>query len=257
MCFFSRQVNLGRLSDEMLLNIFRYYLEASPRFWPRLVHVCHKWRRIVFASQRALRLRLFCTHGTPVLKSLDYWPALPIVVEYGGSPALDPPAPEDEDNILAALKRSDRVISIHLTITMSLLAKLSSIKEPFSELEDLVLLYEDCMELVLPSAFRWGLRLRRLHSTGISFPSPLQQLSSSRELVDIQLHNTVGIAYLSPEAFASALSGMTQLQSLSLQLCSFDHGLYSDNVMMPPLFLGTYYSPCSDPPQVSWGRRVL
>ena len=171
-----------------------------------------------------------------MLKTLDYWPALPIVVEYGGSPALDPPAPEDEDNILAALKRSDCVISIHLTITMSLLAKLSSIKEPFSELEDLVLLYEDCMELELPSAFRWGLRLRKLHSTGISFPSPLQQLSSSRDVVDIQLHNTVGVTYLSPEAFANALSGMTQLQSLSLQLYSSYPGQYRDN-NIPPLSL--------------------
>jgi hypothetical protein len=70
----------------------------------RLVHICRKWRRIVFfASQRALRLRLFCTHGTPVLTTLDWWPALPIVVEYGGSPTLDPPAPEDEDNIVVAL----------------------------------------------------------------------------------------------------------------------------------------------------------
>jgi hypothetical protein len=31
-----------------------------------------------------LRLRLFCTHGTPVLKTLDCWPTLPIVVQYGG-----------------------------------------------------------------------------------------------------------------------------------------------------------------------------
>ena len=38
-------------------------------------------------------------------------------MEYGGSPALDPPAPEDEDNIMAAIKQSDRVSHISLTVT--------------------------------------------------------------------------------------------------------------------------------------------
>ena len=118
----------------MLLNIFHYFLNASPQLWPRLVHICPKWRHIVFAnaSQQALYLRLFYTHGKSVLKTLDCWPALPIVLEYGGSPTLDPPAPEDEDNIVAALKQYDRVSSIHLTISASLLEKLLLLKEPFS-----------------------------------------------------------------------------------------------------------------------------
>ena len=87
------------------------------------MHTCRKWRRIALASQGALRLRLFFTHGTPVQKTLHLWPALPIVVEYGGLPTLDPPVLEDEDNIIAALKHSDRVISISLTVTRSLMAK--------------------------------------------------------------------------------------------------------------------------------------
>ncbi|KAH9043476.1 hypothetical protein EDB83DRAFT_2553967, partial [Lactarius deliciosus] len=104
----SGRVTIGELSDNVLLNIFRYYLDVFPQHWPRLVHICRRWRRIVFASQQALHLRIICTHGTPVLKTLDCWPAIPIVVKYGGSVDLDPPAPEDEDNILAALKQSDR-----------------------------------------------------------------------------------------------------------------------------------------------------
>jgi hypothetical protein len=203
------------LSDELLLDVFHYYLGASPRFWSRLVHICRKWRRIVFASQQALGLRLFCTHGTPVVKTLDCWSALPIVVEYGGFPALYPPAPEDEDNILVALKRSDRVSSIHLTVTASLLEKLSPIEEPFSKLEDLVLLYQGSMMPRLSRTFRWDPSLRGLHSTRIGFPGPLQRLSSM-DLVDIQLHNMVKAAYLSPDALVNTLSQMTQLRSLSL-----------------------------------------
>ena len=44
-------------------------------------------------------------------------------MEYGGPPGLGPPATEDEDNIVAALKHSDRVRTIGLTITGSLLQK--------------------------------------------------------------------------------------------------------------------------------------
>ncbi|KAI9436675.1 hypothetical protein H4582DRAFT_2099729, partial [Lactarius indigo] len=53
----SRNVTIGKLSDEVLLEIFRYYLDASPRFWPRLVHICRKWRHVVLTFQRGLHLR--------------------------------------------------------------------------------------------------------------------------------------------------------------------------------------------------------
>ncbi|KAH9172680.1 hypothetical protein EDB89DRAFT_879338 [Lactarius sanguifluus] len=214
---FPRRITIGDLSDNDLLKIFHYYLDVSPQHWPRLVHICRRWRRIVFASQQALHLRIFCTHGTPVLKTLDCWPAKPIVVRYGGSLDLDPPAPEDENNILAALKQSDRVSSISLTITNSLLEKLSAIEKPFSELEDLILLSQDSVQLTLPSAFMCGPRLRCIHSTGIAIPTFLY---SSRNLVDLQLHEVLDPLQFSPEALSNALSGMAQLRSLSLQFRS-------------------------------------
>ncbi len=112
-----------------------------------------------------------------------------------------PPAPEDEDNIMVALEQSDHVYSIHLTISSSLLKKLSTISEPFLELEDLLLLshLEDNVELTLPSAFWWGHRLRTLHSTRIAFPSLPQLLLPSQDLVDLQLHEIPGVGYFSPE----------------------------------------------------------
>ena len=61
-------------------------------------------------------------------------------MNYGGSPMFDLPAPEDEENIIATLKQSDRVCSIILTIANSPLENLSTISEPSSELEELVLL---------------------------------------------------------------------------------------------------------------------
>ena len=148
-------------------------------------------------------------------KNLDCWPALPIVVEYGGSPALYPPTLVDEDNILAALRQSDRVSSLHLTVTASLLEKLSPIEEPFSKIEDLVLLYQDPMKLRPSRPFGWDPGLRSLHSTKVGFPGPLQQLSSM-DLVDIQFHNMVKAAYLLPETLVITLSQMSRLRSLSL-----------------------------------------
>jgi hypothetical protein len=153
-----------------------------------------------------------------VLKALDLWPALPIALEYGGSPELNPPAPEDEENILAALNRSDRVSSIHLTLTKLLLEKLSAIEGQLSELEDLVLLSRNGRQLILPRTLLWAPRLRRLHSTRVAFSAPLQLLSSSRDLVDIQLHDISDDGCLSPMALADAFARMAQLRSLSLRV---------------------------------------
>ena len=183
--------------------------------------VCRRWRQIAFASPLGLKLRLHCTHGTPVLKSLDCWPALPIIVKYGGVPNLNPPAPGDDDNIIAALKQSGRVSSISLTVTSSLLEKLSAISEPFSELEELVLLSQENMQQTFPSTFLWGPRLRTVHSTGIAFPSLPLLLLPCQDLVDLQLHEIPSAGYFSPEAFTNALSGTPQLRSLTLHLLSF------------------------------------
>ena len=215
---------LGDLSSDVLLNIFLHCLDDSPQFWATLVHVCQVWRQIVFASPRTLHLRLICKHGTPVLKTLGCWPPLPITIRYGGSPALEPPSYEDEENVLTALEQSDRVSSISLTITSSLLAKFQffflGVPLDFSDLEDLVLLSQHPSGLALPSTFKWGSRLRRLHSTGIALPALPQLLLPSLDLVDLQLHEVPGVGYFSPEAFAIALSGMTQLQTLSLHFLS-------------------------------------
>ena len=180
------------------------------------MHICRKWRRIVLASQQALHLRLFCTRGMPVLKNLDFCPSLPIVVKYGGSPADDPPTLSDENNIMAALKESGRVTSVTLTVTSSLLQKLYAIERPFSELEELVLLSRECVPLTLPSVFRSAPRLCCLRSTRVAFklPSLLQLLYSSRNLVDLQLHEVLNPSDI--EVLTYALPGMAQLRSLSL-----------------------------------------
>ena len=137
-------------------------------------------------------------------------------MEYGGYPELNPPAPEDEDNIIAALRQSDRVRSISLTITSRLSEKLCAIWLPLSKLEDLALLSQESVPLTqtLTSVFQCGARLRRLHLTWVTFPALLQLLHSSRGLVDLQLHEVLFLRFCL--AHILPFSGMTQLQSLSL-----------------------------------------
>ena len=231
--YFRRDVTtIAKLPNEVLLSVFAFYLDTSPRSWHRLVHVCRRWRHVIFASPRGLRLRLYCTYGAPVSEALDLWPALPIVLQYGGSPTLHPPSPGDEDNIVAALKYFDRVRSISLTVTGSLLERLGTIEEPFSELEDLVLLSQDRHGQMLPGAFRWGPHLRSLHTTGIAFRSLPQLLSVSQNLIDVQIHEIPSFGYFPPEAFADALAVMPQLQSLSLHFTSLPSR--RDHIGVPP-----------------------
>ena len=214
----SQPVMVEKLSDDVLLNIFRHFLHASPQFWHTLTHICQKWRRIIFESPLGLRLQLHCTYGTPVSKALGYWPSFPLVVDYGA--IHRPPTPEDEDNIMAALERADRVRFISFTVSRSLLKKLATISKPFLELEDLVLLSNDNSQFTLPSTFWWGHRLRTLHSTRVAFTSLPQLLLPSQNLVDIRLDEIPNVGYFSPEEFANALCGMTQLQTLSLHFLS-------------------------------------
>jgi hypothetical protein len=67
------------LPDDVLLGVFDIYVITNPSFhgkmgieaWQSLVHVCQRWRSLVFLSPRRLNLRLFCTPKTPARDTLD------------------------------------------------------------------------------------------------------------------------------------------------------------------------------------------
>ena len=106
-------IQIDVLPDDVLLGIFDFYedtvgpsCEPKTRIeaWQTLVHVCRRWRNLIFGSPRRLNLRLFCTPKTPARDRLDIWPALPLVVSgfmtsFSGT-----------DNIFAALGQSNRVL---------------------------------------------------------------------------------------------------------------------------------------------------
>src|SRR5258707_15876333 len=84
------RVTIDVLPDVALLEIFDCYVNQVPEAddnslgieaWHTLVHVCQRWRTVVFGSPRRLDLRLFCTDKTPVREMLAVWPPLTIVVQ--------------------------------------------------------------------------------------------------------------------------------------------------------------------------------
>src|SRR5258708_28187937 len=69
------RVTIDVLPDVALLEIFDYYVNQVSeegdyslgiQAWHTLVHVCQKWRSVVFGSPLRLDLRLSCTQNTPV-----------------------------------------------------------------------------------------------------------------------------------------------------------------------------------------------
>ena len=215
------------LPEDVLLEIFDFYKLASTTLswgWDKLAHVCQRWRCIVFSSQCRLGLRVLCTHDTPVKKTLDCWPTLPIVVRYEGNAKRPPtPPPDDVDSIVTVLQHRDRVCEIDLILRGSLSEEVSKImQEPFPLLERLALRSCDDEVLILPGAVLGGSapRLSVLHLDGVSFSELPRLLSSASDLVDLQLQRIPNTGYFSPEALVTGLSATSQLKSLRLDFTS-------------------------------------
>src|SRR5260221_6125018 len=113
-------VTINVLSDDDLREVFHRYHVNNDRlltwrcqcgirwkpWWQSLVHVCQRWRRIIFASPNYLDLKLLCDNNTPARDSLDIWPPLPIVISY------KPHYMNGDQNVIAALEHQDRIIKI-------------------------------------------------------------------------------------------------------------------------------------------------
>ena len=80
--------------------------------WHRLIHVCRRWRSLVFSSPIFLNLKLVCGPWTRVELTSTIWPPLPITIRN----MVDWPMPGDYD-FDAAIVHPNRVreIDLHLT----------------------------------------------------------------------------------------------------------------------------------------------
>ncbi|KAI0253439.1 hypothetical protein BJV78DRAFT_210097 [Lactifluus subvellereus] len=217
------------LPDNVLLEIFDFYRAASveswdsPWKWDTLVHVCRRWRHVVFSSPRRLDLQLLCTHGTPVRRTLDRWPSLPIVIKYWSNLKFRPPAPEDEDNIIAALEHPDRVRWIQLAVTTSLFGKMVALMQiPFPALTFLSLWFDGEVAPPLPSSFLDGSapHLQDFSLIGIPFLALPNTLLSASDLGSLQLLEIPSAGYVSPEVIVTCLSALANLEMLCVEFRS-------------------------------------
>lgn len=210
------------LPEDALLEIFDWHLDDRDFYnmegWQTLVHVCRKWRNVVFASPHRLNLQLFCTGKKPVRKILDVWPPLPIVIS-GYYRKIT-----GEDNIMAALGHNDRVRRIHLQEVSSSLWEgfLAATQEPFPALTDVELHTSAKEPATVPDSFLGGSgpNLRYLQLSCVPFPGVTKLLPSATNLVTLHLLRIPHSGYVSPEAMVTALSALTSLKKYCLQFKS-------------------------------------
>lgn len=228
------KVTFGTLPDDILLQLFDFCRVGhnplgSPFHpileWHRLVHVCQRWRQIMFSSPRRLDLYLLCTCGTPVRRDLGLWPGFPILVDYVNYPNYSCKilSPADEDNIIAALGHTDRVRCLKLPVTSLLLGKVAAVaQEPLPILTQLWLSSNDENMSALPGTFLGPSApcLQEIHLEGIPFPTLPALLSSATDLVVLYLHRIPHSGYIPPEVMVASLAALASLSDLSLEFQS-------------------------------------
>ena len=212
------------LPDDALLVIFDFCAhqlggwKEDIEAWQILVHVCRRWRILVFASPRRLNLRLICAANTPARDALDVWPNLPLIIQ------CDLIRIGHIDNIVAVLERNNRVCQISLPeVSSSELEKVSAAMQvPFPELTRLILSSKEKPVAVLPDSFLGGSgpRLQYISFYGIPFPGLPKLLLSATHLADLRLFNIPHSGYIPPEEMVTILSTLLSLGHLLLQFQS-------------------------------------
>ena len=221
--------SIDTLPDDVLLELFKLYLYYDEyddmdgfkreKAWRALVHVCRRWRCVVFGSPRHLDLRLVCMTRRPVRDMLDVWPALPLKI-------VDDDLPIGSvDNIIAALDCTDRVREIFVDdsywSSSDLEIFLASMQRPFPELTYLWLSSAKTVAVV-PDSLLGGSapRLEGLELEGIPYPGLPKLLLSTTHLVNLRLDHIPHSGYFSPDAMVTTLSTLTSLESLWLKFHS-------------------------------------
>ena len=150
----------GLMTRDVLLEIFDFCSLDVDQWlyaWQTLVHVCRRWRHVVFGSPRRLNLQLVCSTETPARGMLDVLPPLPLLIYANESET------SGVENVVAALERSNRVREISISISRSRSEELwKAMEEPHPELTFLKLEWnnEDEPVSILPDSFLGGFRFR-------------------------------------------------------------------------------------------------
>ena len=213
------------LPDDVLLSIFKFHVHSdlasqSETAWQSLVHVCRRWRSLVFGSPGHLDLRLVCTTRTPVRDALDIWPSLPLVIVCEGRLG------ENVDNIIAGLECTDRVRGALFRVARNsdLEMILAAMQQPLPKLRSLRIELNDKIGTAafVPDSILGGSapRLEFLALKNVLYPGLLKLLFFTTHLVDLHLNGIPHSGYIPPDTMVTTLSMLTSLSALSLKFAS-------------------------------------
>ena len=236
--------SIAILDDDCLLNIFRLYcpdflygIESDAgrvvegwkghrdrvRWWYKLVHVCRRWRHLVFGSASYLGLCLLCTHGTPVADMLAHSPPLPLVIDHDfcGSTAGD----AKQLMILIDPQHRDRMRGIRLSNALP--EKLIvAVDDEFPMLEYLSIVPRSGLNftrntgcLVLPRTFQ-APRLRHLILSNFARPIGSPPHLGATNLVTLSLLNIPFGIHFGLDTLLEWVSLLPRLETLWIEFCS-------------------------------------
>ena len=240
-----RQVTIETLPDDVLLKIFRSFIDAmefhesASDEWHSLVHVCRRWRYLAYTSPRHLNLQLLCKlPRRSVKKMLRIWPELPIFINATGGLT----AKAERDACIVALKLLRRVSGIRLQKTSDLALKtfVSRMQRPFPALTHLLVRpdYSRLNVVISPvsRSFLGGSApsLRVLVLVLFPFPALPELLLSTINLTRLEYDHIPPTGYISPQALVTGLSALTRLESLSLSFQSPDDFFSDMAIRIPP-----------------------
>ena len=213
------RLTIHMLSDDVLLYIFDLYRQGSREVddkwpWRILVHVCQRWRYIIFAWPHHLDLQLDCEAEGEVEWALDIWPAnVPINIRVN----LDF---WHEPDIISLLEPRDRIATIDFSWLTELHFQrcIAAMQEPFPILRTLILSGDENAQQVITDTFLGGYapRLQTIHLALIAFPTLPKFLLSATELVKLTLSSITRTGYISPDALAASMSMLKRLEHVHL-----------------------------------------
>ena len=257
-------MTIDRLPHEVLLEIFDSYRQnvigadyhwRNKYAWFNLVHVCRRWREVVFASSSRLDLNIIVEPKKPGHIKTILSGRLPILIDYSD---LDPGADITASalwRMRAALRHRDRVREISLYGWDAIFRKfIKATNYHFPALESLDLRFPYGSEPDIPATFLRGSDLsdpplQRLRLYGASLASVSGLLLSAKALTNLTLDVRSDSSSMdsSQRSFLLAsLQGMQCLRNLYLETGirdnhPEDHSQYSTPKDIIPLSKLTYF----------------
>ena len=212
---------IHNLDDDSLLQIFSCYrLDDEENWylrlgWLMLIHVCPRWRNLIYDSWSHLDMCLLLTNDSPSMDTLSHLPPLPLVIHYVDRTKTI--TRKDEGNLYLGLQQYDRVRRVILQAPSSKLRMwLEPMNKLFPILGELSLLStttdSEEMNQVLPKLLQ-APKLHRLSLHGISLPKGLLLIPSTTALSTLSLTH---IRYFPPRHLVAQLQGLPHLEELSI-----------------------------------------